>query len=213
MYRILCGLVIALIVGLGWPEASAAATPPQVSQCAACHGANGMGNQASGFPALAGLPSAYLQEQLAAFRSKERSNAIMTGMATPLTGADMAALGDYYAALPVPTAPLPPVLPAGVGADMALRGDWQTGLAAGIPSCDSCHGPGGAGVGAWFPRLAGQPAVYLAAQLNSWRDGTRKTGPLGLMSAIAHRLTPAQITAVAAYYAALPANPANGAKP
>lgn len=171
------------------------------------------GNQASGFPALAGLPSAYLQEQLAAFKSKERDNAIMGGMAAALSRAQMAALGDYYAALPVPRAPVPPALPAGAGAKLALRGDWQAGLAGGIPSCDSCHGPGGAGVGAQFPRLAGQPAMYLAAQLNSWRDGTRKTGPLGLMAAVAHRLTPAQITAVSAYYAALPANPANGAKP
>ncbi|GLR68003.1 cytochrome c [Acidocella aquatica] len=213
MSRILRGLVIALTVCLGGPAISAAATPPQASECAACHGANGMGNQASGFPALAGLPSAYLQAQLAAFKNHERGNAIMGGMATPLTGPDMAALGDYYAALPVPAGPVPPALPAGPGADLAQRGDWQAGLADGIPSCDSCHGPGGAGVGAQFPRLAGQPAVYLAAQLNGWRDGTRKTGPLGLMSAIAHRLSPAQISAVAAYYAALPANTANGAKP
>ncbi len=212
MNRILCGLVIALIAGLGWPQRSVAA-PPQASQCAACHGANGMGNQAAGFPALAGLPAPYLRAQLDAFKSKERANATMAGMAAPLTGAEMAALSDYYAALPVAPAPLPPAPPTGPGAALAQRGDWQAGVADGIPSCDSCHGAGGLGVGTQFPRLAGQPAVYLAAQLNGWRDGTRKTGPMGLMAAVARRLTPAQITAVTAYYAALPANPANGAKP
>jgi len=29
------------------------------------------------------------------------------------------------------------------------------------------------GVGEHFPPLAGQPASYLVAQLNAWRDGTR----------------------------------------
>lgn len=213
MARILRGLTVTLTVCLAGPVMSAAATPPQASECASCHGANGMGNQASGFPALAGLPAAYVRAQLAAFKDHERSSAIMSGMAAPLSTAEMAALGDYYAAMPVAAAPLPPAPPTGAGADLARRGDWQAGLENGIPSCDSCHGPGGTGVGVQFPRLAGQPAVYLAAQLNGWRDGTRKNGPMGLMSAIAHRLSTAQISAVTAYYAALPANPATGAKP
>lgn len=213
MFRILRVIAVALLACIALPALSVAAPPPQLSECAACHGASGMGNPATGFPALAGLPSAYLQAQLNAFKTHMRANAVMVGVAIPLTAPDIVALGNYYAGLAVPAAPLPSPLPTGAGADLATRGDWQAGLTDGIPSCDSCHGPYGTGVGSQFPRLAGQPAPYLAAQLNAWRDNTRKNDPLGLMANVAHRLTPAQITAVAAYYAALPANPVTDAKP
>ena len=40
--------------------------------CSACHGSNGLGNEALGAPRLAGLPAAYLARQLAAFKSGQR---------------------------------------------------------------------------------------------------------------------------------------------
>jgi cbb3-type cytochrome c oxidase subunit III len=40
--------------------------------CSACHGSNGLGNESLGAPRLAGLPSAYLARQLAAFKSGQR---------------------------------------------------------------------------------------------------------------------------------------------
>ncbi len=40
--------------------------------CSACHGSNGLGNEALGAPHLAGLPAAYLARQLAAFKSGQR---------------------------------------------------------------------------------------------------------------------------------------------
>ena len=52
--------------------------------------------------------------------------------------------------------------------------------------------------------LAGQPAAYIAGQLRAWRQGQRPPGPLGLMPAVATRLTDAEIDAVSAYYAGLP---------
>ena len=41
-------------------------------------------------------------------------------------------------------------------------------------------------------------------QLRAWRQGQRPPGPLGLMPAVATRLTDAEIDAVSAYYAGLP---------
>lgn len=70
----------------------------------------------------------------------------------------------------------------------------------------------GLGAGSVSPALAAQPAGYIEAQLNAWRDGDRRADPLGLMTGLAKRLTPAEIKAVAAYYASRPANvpiPAN----
>ncbi|WP_412034136.1 c-type cytochrome [Pollutimonas sp. M17] len=91
--------------------------------------------------------------------------------------------------------------PAGdPGAWLANRGDWSKV----IPACIQCHGPGGIGVGADFPALAGQPAAYLQAQLTAWKAGQRPPGPQGLMGDIAARMDAQQISAAAAYFAQLP---------
>jgi cytochrome c553 len=205
-------LPFALAACFSLPTWRAVAEPPQIPECSACHGVNGLGNDQSGFPALAGLASPYIQAQLDAFKQGSRASPMMTGIARSLSVADIQALGDYYAALAIPAQALPPAR-SGMGANLAGRGDWQGGLGNGVPSCNSCHGPNGIGVGTQFPRLAGQPQQYLVIQINDWRDGSRKTGPLGLMANVAHRLSAAQIDAVAAYYAGLPANPLPGGKP
>lgn len=203
-HRIDIGVGIVLVV-LAFARIASAA-PPQVAGCAGCHGVTGMGNPASGFPALAGLRASYIEQQLFAFKHGSRVNAIMKGIAQPLNAPQRAAIGRYYAAMMLPSRPEPSPLPGGEGAVLAIDGAWMH-TTKGVPACDSCHGPFGLGVGTAFPRLAGQPASYLAAQLDAWRQGTRNNDPLHLMRNIARQLTPAQITAVAAYYASLSANP------
>ncbi|MFX1688316.1 c-type cytochrome [Paraburkholderia sp. A2RI-6] len=74
-----------------------------------------------------------------------------------------------------------------------------------------CHGPGGAGVGAAFPPLAGQPAAYIEAQLNAWKNGKRPPGTLALMPAVASKLSDADMHAVALYYAQQPSPEAGAA--
>lgn len=87
----------------------------------------------------------------------------------------------------------------GVGERLALRGAWERQ----VPECVSCHGPGGVGVGTAFPPLAGQPASYLVAQLNAWREGTRHNDPNDLMGHIAKSLSAEEVAAVADYFATL----------
>lgn len=41
-------------------------------------------------------------------------------------------------------------------------------------TCSVCHGPLGLSVTPDAPHLAGQPAIYLAAQLRAYRSGARK---------------------------------------
>jgi cytochrome c553 len=91
--------------------------------------------------------------------------------------------------------------PADAGAWLATRGRWADRL----PGCAQCHGPGGSGVGASFPPLAGLPAPYIAGQLQAWKTGDRPPGPLGLMRGIAQKLSDADVTAVSSYYAGLTA--------
>jgi cytochrome c553 len=53
-----------------------------------------------------------------------------------------------------------------------------------VQGCVTCHGQQGQGTGnAYFPRLAGKPALYLYNQLVAFRDGTRKYPPMNYLVA------------------------------
>ncbi|MHB1303936.1 MAG: c-type cytochrome [Acidiphilium sp.] len=178
----------------------AGASPP--AACAACHGANGQGNRAAGYPSLAGQSARYLYWQLRDFSDGSRKSTVMRPIARSLTDAKMKALAAHYAALPSPVAPRPAKPPDSLGYRIATDGVPHPAAAA-TPACDFCHGAAGAGAGP-FPRLAGQPASYLAAQIAAWRNGSRAPGPLGIMGHIARDLSRKETLAVARYYAALP---------
>jgi cytochrome c553 len=71
----------------------------------------------------------------------------------------------------------------------------------GVAPCSSCHGAKGEGnPAAGFPRLAGQSSDYLARQLDSYADDSRRNA---VMQPIAKAMTGDQRRAAAAYYAAL----------
>lgn len=181
--------------------AALAAPPPESASCAACHGAQGAGLAAANYPRLAGLTASYLTEQLHLFASGKRQNAIMSGMAKPLSAVQIKTLADYYSSLPVSMAAPAQTVPADLmarGKQLATVGDWK----AGIPSCFRCHGPGGVGVPPSFPPLTGQSATYLSQQITAWKSGTRSGDPQGLMHTVAMRMTDADTKAVAAWLAA-----------
>ncbi len=198
-------IVNRAVLGAGlifWSVGSWAAPPPQAASCAACHGAEGQGLPAANYPRLAGLPAAYLAEQLQHFADGTRQNAIMAGMAKPLSAADIHAVAEYYAGLPVPSA----AVAAAPDAALRQRGEWlaQYGdMAAGVPACFRCHAADGVGVAPVFPPLTGQSAKYLADQIAAWKQGTRKGDPNDLMHTVALRMTEADTQAVAAYLASL----------
>jgi len=175
--------------------------------CITCHGARGEGNPAAGFPQLAGIGAGYLKEQLDAMANGSRVSPVMAATAKALDPAQRQAVAQYYASLPSPldtdrlaATAMHAAKPADAGAWLATRGAWDKN----VPACNQCHGPGGIGVGENFPVLAGQPAAYIAGQLRAWRQGQRPPGPLGLMPAVATRLSEDEIDAVSAYYAGLP---------
>ena len=69
--------------------------------------------------------------------------------------------------------------------------------------CGTCHGPGGNSTQPKFPRLAGQKATYLVAQLKAFRAQTRgDPDAIGYMWGMASQLDDATIDALAAYYTA-----------
>lgn len=171
-----------------------------LATCSACHGESGAGNEAMGAPRLAGLGRVYFLEQLNAFANGDRKNATMQSMAEGLAKPMRASLADFYASLetvdPKRQDPVDDAAGSSRGAWLAVRGNWP----AGVPACSECHGPGGRGVGAEIPPLAGLSPAYIVEQLESWQQRDRPAGPLGLMGVIANRLLKEDISFVAAYY-------------
>jgi cytochrome c553 len=174
---------------------------PSGAPCAVCHGAQGEGNSAAGFPRLAGLSQGYLVKQLNDYIAGRRISPVMFPNVKELTPEQVEKVAIYYANLPVSNMQSQGDDPLGIGKTLVEKGDWSRYL----PPCGTCHGMDSGGVGASFPALAGQHEVYLVQQLQSWKKGTRHNDPLGLMSSIAKRLSDEQIQALAHYLASLPA--------
>ena len=205
--------LLAAVVGLGCTANAHAVDAAQLATqgngkgappCLGCHGADGGGQAAAGFPRLAGLNASYLRRQLDSFADGTRDNPVMKPVATALTTDERQALAQYYSQQPLPAglarpATRPPA-PGGRGGVLATRGRWRHQ----VPACEQCHGPGGVGVGAAFPPLAGQSAAYIAAQLKAWQQGSRHNDPLALMQHISAALDDQDITAVATWFAAQP---------
>lgn len=200
---IVAGTAAVLAIG---GIASANQMPKAAGTCAGCHGSNGMGNPAAGFPALAGLPPKYLDHQLWAFVHGTRRNPVMMGMAKGLDAKSRKQVAEYYANLPVvPPKSLPAPPKDDLGKTIAMQG-LHTGTSKAVPACDSCHAAGGLGQGE-FPRLAGQPEAYLAGQLKDWQNNSRKDSLAHIMRKISDKLSAKDIKAVASYYASLSPNP------
>ena len=172
--------------------------------CATCHGENGAGQASANFVRLAGLGEAYLVKQLRDFESGARENAVMKPIASALKNEEKAAVARYYASLSRPHVPAQPAEDEALlarGEKLARRGNWDKE----IPACFQCHGENGRGVPPNFPAIAGQSASYTVLQMNAWRAGTRHNDPVGLMSAVATKLSDDDIKAVADYLASYPA--------
>lgn len=149
-----------------------------------------------------GLDADYLAKQLHDFQSGERQNATMLTFANMLNDQQIADVAAYYSQLPATPGQGGDVEDSLLarGQQLAERGDWN----AYIVSCQSCHGPGGYGVGSDFPGIAGQHAGYISAQLHAWKNDTRHNDPQHLMGAVAKRMSDDDIAAVSAWYAAQP---------
>ncbi|MGH8670134.1 MAG: c-type cytochrome [Burkholderiales bacterium] len=202
--------VLALVGGLAvlWSSAGSAQDLARAQNiagkvCAACHAADG-NSPAAANPKIAGQFVEYLGKQLADFKPKAgkkpaRASAVMNGMVAGISDADLKNLAAYYA-----DQKLKPAVAADKERASLGQKIWRGGIAAsGVPACAGCHGPTGAGIPAQYPRLSGQFAEYLAAQLKAFKDGARANDPNGMMRGVAARMSDHEIRAVAEYAAGL----------
>jgi len=202
-------LLVALAAAVPAVRAAAQpAIPDTIAQralaCAACHGNAGRATNDGYFPRIAGKPAGYLYNQLINFRDGHRQYPMMTYMVDQMPDAYLKELADYFASqhLPYPppqvaTAPAPQLER---GRQLALTGDASRKL----PACAACHGQKLTGAAPAIPGLIGLSRDYLNAQFGSWRNKTRRTPAPDCMAEIATRLSPDDVSAVAAWLAAQP---------
>lgn len=169
------------------------------SACMACHGAEGNSDNPE-WPSIAGQSKRYLYEQLQAYKTGDRENAVMQSQVAELDDQDLRDLAAYYATLE-------PALAGGVDPDLKNLGEsiYRGGLPdEGVAACMACHGPAGEGMpGAGYPRVGGQHAQYTAEQLRKYRDGERSTDRNSMMRDIAERMSDEEIEAVSSYISGL----------
>lgn len=176
--------------------------------CGACHGMDGNSTDPQ-YPKLAGQHEAYIARHLALFKSGERANAIMLGMASTVSAQDARDLGAYFSSQTiVPGVADDTLITSGpnsgkkfyqVGESLFRGGDAKRG----IPACSSCHGPTGRGnPGPPYPSLAGQHARYSADMLRRYRDGVsygNGENANEVMKGVATLLTDEEIDSLASY--------------
>lgn len=77
---------------------------------------------------------------------------------------------------------------------------FEDSIAQRMQACVTCHGDKGGGIaGSAFPRLAGQPAAYLSAQMRAFRDGVRNYAPMNFLMS---RQSDAYFAEIAEYFSA-----------
>jgi cytochrome c553 len=102
-------------------------------------------------------------------------------------------LGAYYSAQPAKYA-------GGATSDVGKKLYFGGDIERGITACIACHGADAKGMSqAGFPALGGQNAMYLTAQLESFRSGARNNDKNGMMRNIAMKLEDADIAALVQY--------------
>jgi cytochrome c553 len=170
--------------------------------CQSCHGAQGEGAPAMGYPRLAGQTASYLEKQLRDYVSGLRNNPVMAPLAKAYSEQQRADVAVYYASLAPPYA-APTVKPdrrsLARGRLLARTGDESKQLQA----CANCHGPDGSGEPLTAPYLVGQSGSYLASTINEWKSGARKNDGGKQMAVVAGRLDEKDTAAVAAYFESL----------
>ena len=171
----------------------------RVQGCVTCHGHSGEGTASGYFPRIAGKPSGYLYNQLAAFRDGTRKYPPMNYLVATLPDAYLREIADHFAQEAPPFgSPQGTNASAAVllrGKVLAMAGDSATG----VPACVACHGTGLTGMQPAIPGLVGLRSNYIVAQLTSWRVGNRHAVAPDCMKRIASRLTDADVGAVAAW--------------
>ncbi|MDA9557904.1 cytochrome c4 [Vibrio sp.] len=200
-------LIFSLVISCSsWAtEGDIEAGKAKSQTCVACHGADG-NSPAAIYPKLAGQHAKYIEKQLREFKlgmssggKQGRMDPVMGGMAMPLSEQDIKDVAAYFSSQTTSDNSTPEDVVT-KGKILYTAGDADRGLAA----CIACHGARGNGTElSGFPKISGQHADYIKAQLHKFRDGSRSNDPNGMMRDIAQKLTDEDIETISKYVGGL----------
>ncbi|WP_345890279.1 c-type cytochrome [Pseudomonas sp. PDNC002] len=172
-------------------EQAYAAAEDRILLCSKCHGKDG-NSKRDYIPNLAGQNPQYLFDAFEKYVSGERTDFVMNQAAKLLTLQERVNVAFYFSQQKVQPKAEATVL------DKTLV---EQGAQRFATVCVTCHGPAALGHDG-FPRIAGQPRVYLTHALQRYRDKdpSRAGSP---MLGVAALLSDEDITALTAYLSQL----------
>ncbi|HUN27283.1 MAG TPA: c-type cytochrome [Steroidobacteraceae bacterium] len=167
--------------------------------CDGCHGHDGVSTRQD-VPTIAGISVPVQLDALKAFAAKTRpcrkvaaphgGTEDMCTLAAGLSAAQIAALADHYSKLPYARMKQPVAAAAAAnGKSLAAR------------ECQICHSSGGTDPTDDAGLLGGQPLGWLKRAIADMKDG--KSPQPKMMQAKTSKLSDADVTALAEYYASL----------
>lgn len=186
----------AFWIGAAFAEGNATAGQAKSATCVACHGVDGNSVNPE-WPSIAGQHSQYIVKQLKAFKGGVRKSDTMAPMAMGLSDQDMEDVAAYFSSQTARGLEADKNK-VNLGQKIYRGGDKDKKIAA----CIACHGPNGGGNPlAAYPSIRGQHAVYVVAQLNAYKSGSRTTDAVNnkMMHDVAANLSAEEIAAVASY--------------
>ena len=199
-------LILSLLASCSvWAQGSIEAGKAKSQTCVACHSADG-NSLLTIYPKIAGQHEKYIEKQLHDLKlgmtsggKQGRYDPVMSAMAMPLSDEDIADLAAYFASQTISANSTPEDV-AVKGKALYSAGDAERGLAA----CIACHGPRGNGTElSGFPKISGQHADYIKAQLQKFRDDARNNDMNAMMRDVAKKLSDTDIEILSKYVGGL----------
>lgn len=199
-------LILSLLASCSvWAQGSIEAGKAKSQTCVACHSADG-NSLLTIYPKIAGQHEKYIEKQLHDLKlgmtsggKQGRYDPVMSAMAMPLSDKDIADLAAYFASQTISANSTPEDV-AVKGKALYSAGDAERGLTA----CIACHGPRGNGTElSGFPKISGQHADYIKAQLQKFRDDARNNDMNAMMRDVAKKLSDTDIEILSKYVGGL----------
>ncbi|AEH31876.1 cytochrome c4 [Vibrio anguillarum] len=199
-------LILSLLASCSvWAQGSIEAGKAKSQTCVACHSADG-NSLLTIYPKIAGQHEKYIEKQLHDLKlgmtsggKQGRYDPVMSAMAMPLSDEDIADLAAYFASQTISANSTPEDV-AVKGKALYSAGDAERGLTA----CIACHGPRGNGTElSGFPKISGQHADYIKAQLQKFRDDARNNDMNAMMRDVAKKLSDTDIEILSKYVGGL----------
>jgi len=98
--RILSATLLLVLAGTAAAKGDPAAGANKAKPCTACHGTDFNSGADGQYPRLAGQYRDYIARALHEYKTGERNNPIMKGMAAPLSDQDIDDIAAYISRLP-----------------------------------------------------------------------------------------------------------------